>query len=479
MKQKNYKKSFEILSFVLLSLSLIAIGIYLYKNSNIREKLSFASTIGLNSKKISSPSTKPLYKLVDFQTGDYGDVEKSVKLNDGREIVGGYTAHYDTEKYEFFPVFWDRRGKVLKYLFNEKYKYGFLYDLNENGSFTTQYYLLSDDNSVNYASYLHNIDSDELIELTCPDASLSLAPSSLLDNGVVLKTKEYLETLIPDGACMKIFENTYSNAIGDQVVPSSINNHGDVAGSVYVYENGRSVSKGVVWLASNEHRPLNISSTIAHQLGALQKVGVSIYFIDDNKNIWANISIDDIIKVGYFEYIGENEWKLKQSWSSQKNSYMYPVAYNSDNLIIKRDDYREGDIISNNLVYLKKKDNIMRRLVSRNPYLYKLRVEDFLQGFVDEKITYLSIQGINKNNELLGNFYTENASSDSFTIDLDTMSVQIFSELIDDGLIIYPADMKIKSLSVSSIDDAGNIYVRYFPEGCPCYQMKVAMLEKL
>ena len=156
---------------------------------------------------------------------------------------------------------------------------------------------------------------------------------------------------------------------------------------------------------------------------------------------------------------------------------MYPVAYNSDNLIIKRDDYREGDIISNNLVYLKKKDNIMRRLVSRNPYLYKLRVEDFLQGFVE--ITYLSIQGINKNNELLGNFYTENASSDSFTIDLDTMSVQIFSELIDDGLIIYPADMKIKSLSVSSIDDAGNIYVRYFPEGCPCYQMKVAMLEKL
>jgi len=469
MKKNKNKKGVVILSFVLLSLSLIAIGMYLYKNPNIREKLSFASTIGLNSKKTPSLPIEPLYKFVDFKTLYHGNVSKSVKLDDGREIVGGYTVYRNNNINGDFPVLWNREGEIIRYMFIEKYKYGYFYDMNENGDFTTQYIALND-YPLDGTSYLHNIDSDQVIELKSPNDSLPLASSSLLKNEALLKTKEYFETLIPDGIGTEIFENIHS--VGEQISPKSINNNGDVAGSVYLDKNGVGFSIGVLWLASNEHKPLDISTIIASQLGTFEETDVMIYSIDDNRNIFAGADIKGVSKVGYFEYVSGNQWKLKQSWSSPKNSYTYTPASNNDYVVISREEYQGGGMVTHNFIYQKKKDNRLGRLISRNPYTYKFEVEDLVQDFVDEEILSLWVQGINKDNEIVGGFHTKNVFLDFFTIDLDTKTVQIFSQLADTGLVVYPEGVRVDAISASSIDDDGNIYVQYSGGG-------VGMLQKL
>jgi len=62
------KNSVALLSYALLALSVIGISIYLYRNPNIREKLSFASSIGVVKNESLSQPIRPTYKFVAFET---------------------------------------------------------------------------------------------------------------------------------------------------------------------------------------------------------------------------------------------------------------------------------------------------------------------------------------------------------------------------------------------------------------------------
>ena len=466
MKQKNYKKSFEILSFVLLSLSLIAIGIYLYKNSNIREKLSFASTISVYKSSVdqSKSSAKPLYSFVKFEPFARGFVTKSVELDDGRAIVGGKIGDY--------PALWSRDGKQLKYLPKERCFEGYLYDLNKEGDFTTTYQLYKDGFYV--TSYLHNIDSDEVVELKSPDGFIPSSSSSLLENQESLEVKEYLETYLPNGIGTMMFEGLY-DAVQGEMIPSSINNHGDIAGSVVQYiGNEDYLSKAILWFKSNNYRPKDISQTIVTQLGDPESEKTRIFFIDDDRNIWASAKIKGVSTVGYFECVGENKWKLRQSWNVDNQVVDLGVAARNDNYVVLMESHRRGDKV----VY--RKNNPFGRIVSRKPYSYVLSVRGVVRQHLGRDPRFIFIFNLDKNKELLG-LYIDDYDYDFFTIDVEEKSIQMFSELFNAGLIKdLPEEIEtISSLKPSAIDDDGNIYVWYYLGDPSNQQVGVGMLKRL
>lgn len=466
------KNSVALLSYALLALSVIGISIYLYRNPNIREKLSFASSIGVVKNESLSQPIRPTYKFVAFETitpPANAYISDYAKLANGEVIIAG-TCSYPSAEFESFPAFWNQDGELTKYLFNKEYRGGHLVDLKSEGFFTTLYYKRNKDSSNSYYAFLQNINSNEIIELKSPEASVDPVPtSSLLRNERALKLKKELETLAPNGVGSSIFNQLYSPYL--QVMPFSINSKGDVGGNVATEKDGLIDSIGVVWLASEEYVPLDLSNIISSQFGGATATEQNIYLIDDNKNIWANANVDGKIKLGYFEYVGGDKWKLKQSWDSPHSTYYTDLrAHNSEYVIIRQDNYAQY-ITSNNYVYSKRRTPL-GGFVSKNPYVYKFRIEDVLQNVVNDDIEYVGILSLNEENELVGLFISNHNNIDFFTMNIETKSVQIFSDLIKSGAILYPEDI---SMFITMIDDMGNLYVQTEKN----YTIEVGMLKKL
>lgn len=463
------KKKIAISLFYLLILFfVVAISTFLYTNPNIREKLSFASYIGLSNEE---PSSLPLpsYKFVKFEIPQpplNSSINSFAQFKDGKVILGGEFG-YMGEKYESFPAFWDQDGGLLKYYFNDKYRGGHFIDFNSRGQFTSIYFTRDNDYSYKYYSFLQNIESDEMIELKSPVSSIGPVPSTSLQmNERLLSIKKEFETRAPNGVGLNIFNLLYTPYF--QIVPYSINSSGDVGGAVFSEKDGLINSIAVVWLTSKKYEPLDISYTISSQLGDTTVKKQDLWLIDDRKNVWASATIGDKMKLGYFEYALGNKWRLKQSWDCPTtNCYTDLRAHNDKYSIVLQDI----NLLSNNSVYSKAR-TIFRN--SKNPYEYQFRIEDVVQKAVTEQIYYVNPINLNDKNELVGVFLTED-NIDFFIMNLDTKSVKIFSQLLESGSILYPEDISI--VFPTMIDNSGNLYVQFVFD--PRYGAGVGMLKKL
>ncbi len=462
------KKLVTSLSYFLIVFSILGISGYLYKNSNIREKSSFASSIGLSSEDSLQPA-RPSYEFIEFDTGlnpSNASISKFAQQSDGKLIIGGSFGKSGTKTQEF-PAFWSEEGKLLEYFYKEGYNGGFLIDLNDVGYFTTQYFTHKEDYSSIYKAFFQKINSQEVIELTSPSERIPqvASESSLLKNESVLQLKKKLETLAPNGVGLSIFNQLYSQYL--QIVPFSVNSNGDVGGGVFT-EKG---SISVVWLDSQEHKPLNLSSIISDQLGENSNATYqNIYLIDDKKNIWANSNGDGIVKLGYFEYVGANKWKLRQSWESPYSTYYTDLTAHNDKYSIVRQDKFGETLTSNNYVYYKRAG--VSRFISKNPFEYKYKIEDVLQKVVPSSIEYVGVMNLNKENELIGLFIADN-SMDFFIMNIETKSIQLVSDLIETGSIQLPAGVEFGGINM--IDDNGNLYGQFFRD----WNLLVGALKKL
>lgn len=450
---RKKKKIVISLFYLLILFFVVAISTFLYTNPNIREKLSFASSIGLSNEE---PSSLPLpsYKFVKFENIQRplnGEIRKFAEIEEGKVLIGGGLGT-SGDGYSIFPAFWDQDGGLMKYYFKKEYRNGFFYDLNNKGKFSAIYSTKDEDNSYKYYAYLQDINSDNFIELKSPPSSSGPVPSTSLQmNERLLSIKKEFETRAPNGVGLNIFNLLYTPY--SQIVPYSINSSGDVGGAVFSEKDGLISSIAVVWLTSKKYEPLDISYTISRQLGDTTVKKQDLWLIDDSKNIWASANIGGKMKLGYFEYATGNKWELKQSWDCPSNNCYTELRANNGKYSIVLQDI---NFQSNNSVYSKKGRTIFGN--SKNPYEYQFRIEDEVQKAVTEKVYYITPVNLNDNNDLVGLFLTED-SIDYFVMNLETKSVKIFSELVESGSIQYPEDITLASITM--IDDAGNLYVQF------------------
>lgn len=454
------KKIVKVVSYTLLGVLSLGIGFYLYKTPYIREKLSFASSMRIsdrNSKLKESPIVTPKvseYEFSEYETqGRFGEINSYGTLATGQEIVGGKLQHAD-EKLGSFPMIWINEQEFRDYYMIDT-AFGSVLDMNDKGLFTTTYGKETNNGQYSYVSILNNYHTGEDLELKSPIRLIATNSfsSSSLKNSTVLKLKEDLINHAPKGVAEEIFN--YSYPTYSQVVPYSVNNNGDVGGAVYT-DTG---SIAVVWLKSNDYRPLNISSMISQQLGKGNPTEQNIYLIDDNMNLWANARVGSGFKLGYFKYVGVNQWKLKQSWTT---SYPSPLfldlrGHSKDSAIIREDYDVEGRPRSNNYVYFNTEETASDT-AAKNPYILKFRVEDALQDIVSEGLEYVTVFNVNSNNQIIGHYYTLHTYG-FFMMDLETRSAKLFSDMLKSGSINLPEGFVFNFPYL--IDDSNNIFISF------------------
>ncbi|HKM19792.1 MAG TPA: hypothetical protein VJY47_01035 [Candidatus Dojkabacteria bacterium] len=442
-----------ILGYSALALCAVGIGVYLFKNENISEKVSYASSRLLN-KSATPPSAerRPAYKyqFEEFEhpndylanqvsAGGYDIVLLTTmgRLYENDYIFAGTADVRDT-------VIWNQDGEI-------KHIFGLVDPINGLSKVFGINKLLQvgilEEAPAGVYSYLSQIDKPRI----------PLEPS----NGYTLKssTKELSEK---ESYFKKIFKDKgLSNfpSVWDIATEGKwLNNKGDVAGTQY-YKTEQ-VSGGVVWLASNDYEPINLADTIAEQLGIEGDPGQQIYQIEDNRNIWANArGKKKEVKLGYFEYVEPNQWKLKQTWYHQDPNSTYTMlgGSNENYAVIQEYDVDHDDLFKikeSSFVYQKRK---LPRLFSREPFIYRYKVEDYLKDRVNGELEVFTIFNMNSRNEILA-LYATNRVVDTFIMNLDTKEITLFSDLIRDRKVNIPSDYEFFP---SLIGDDGSIYGSY------------------
>ncbi len=447
MGKKKNNRIAVLLGYSVLILFVLGIGLYLYKNTNIAEKISYASFISSQqSQSLNSARRRSKYSFEAFEfakgvgsiddkgTGGNINVEAIGDLENRDRMLAGTALGVAT-------LVWDDKGGVQgQFELKEEMSYSKVFGVNRLGQIGVVQAPM--DLKKEAISYLFDLNNP----------AITLEPSkgySLRGDYIKSDKQEYFETIVKQRGLSKDFPPLiFRDSEG-----KSLNNYGDVAGTQYVSE---AISGGIVWLSSNQHEPIDLSETIASQLGIHEGPGQQIYNIDDKKNIWANARAKNKVVLGYFEYLEPNQWKLRQTWSHQDPSSTYTMLGASNGNYAVVQEYNIVDFIINesSFVYQNRK---VPRLFSSKPFLYRYKIEDYLKDVVDGKLEVFTIKSINNRNEILALYATDKVI-DSFIMNLDTKEIKLYSNLLKTGAIHLPDGYEFSPYAMS---DDGSLYGSY------------------